>query len=359
MAGKRLGHGPAGDFQIPSADLDVFVEELRGRSGVPGVSVAFLKQGDLVWHRQFGYADRAGRVPLTGDVLMQGASLTKPTFACAFLRLCEERLCDLDKPVAEVMPDFPIAADPRAAAITPRQLLSHTSGLPLTHSPEWPLYLEASPGGVFSYSGAGYICLQRLAEFRARKPLTRIMRKYVVEPLGWKRSCYTTSGASGRVSQGYDWDGSVVQPPGHYDKANAAASLHTTALEYVEFIKRVLLPDHYGVAGILRPETAKTMAAPHVNVAGGIAWGLGWGIHSTEGSDRLFHWADSRGFMHYATIDQRNATALVVLTNGRHGLRLCEEVTARTMGEGERSVFDWIYRGFYEAGGTPIPPWPR
>ena len=136
--------------------------------GVPGCSVALL-QGGQVTHSAVSGA--AGAAPVTEGTLFECASLTKPLFAVLALQLADERLLALDESVPARLGGEPWSQDPDFAKIPPpRQILSHSSGLPDWHSRPMPMLF--APGTAYSYSGQGYYLLQHLAE-KLRDNLSR------------------------------------------------------------------------------------------------------------------------------------------------------------------------------------------
>ena len=89
-----------------------------------------LKNGEVVYHRAAGFADReAGRL-MRQDTIFRFASLSKPIVSLALLRLAEDGRLNLDDPVTKYLPEFtPQLADGTTPEITLRQILTHTAGL--------------------------------------------------------------------------------------------------------------------------------------------------------------------------------------------------------------------------------------
>jgi CubicO group peptidase (beta-lactamase class C family) len=66
---------------------------------VPGVSIAFIDRGQIIWARGFGLADAAANKPVTSDTLFQAAWISKSVTALGALRLVRERKLNLDEDV--------------------------------------------------------------------------------------------------------------------------------------------------------------------------------------------------------------------------------------------------------------------
>jgi len=275
------------------------------------------------------------RAPVDGDTVFAAASLSKPVFAYAVLQLVDAGKLALDTPLSLHVPDY-AANDPCAAAITVRHVLSHTSGLPNWRSVELPLKTYFVPGQRFSYSGEGFVWLQRVVEAITGESLDTALRRLVFEPLGMHRSSFVWQSV---FETNYADPHDAGEVPGTIIKASvpdSAASLHTTAGDYAHFLRAALL----GLG--LRRDTADLWFKPQVHIHDTqIAWGLGWGLEMSSGS--FFQWGDyDQGrFKTFAmgSIQQRCAT--VVLTNGFHGMAIMPRLIGQRL-PGPHPAFAWL-----------------
>ena len=117
----------AGD---PTLVLLDSVPALMQRADVPGLQLAFIEGGRVGMTAAFGYANAETEVPVTDRTVFEAASLSKPVFAYAVLRMVDRGEWDLDQPLWETLEYERLAHDERAREITTRHLLTHTSGLP-------------------------------------------------------------------------------------------------------------------------------------------------------------------------------------------------------------------------------------
>jgi CubicO group peptidase (beta-lactamase class C family) len=123
---------------ITPAKIDETVTRLMRAAEVTGAGVAIINHGKIVWEKAYGFRDTKNNLPLTEDSVMYAASFSKVAFAYMVMQLVEEGVLDLDKPVVQYLPkplpEYPaykdLAGDRRYERITPRMLLSHTSGFP-------------------------------------------------------------------------------------------------------------------------------------------------------------------------------------------------------------------------------------
>ena len=140
--------------------LDQSVPALMKEGGVPGLSLAVIENGRVVYGNAFGVRSMDSNVPLNDKTVFAAASLSKPLFAFAVMMLVEEGKFDLDRPLNEYLEYKDLEHDPRYRRITARMVLSHTSGLPNWRNGR--LDFAQVPGERFVYSGEGFVYLQKV-----------------------------------------------------------------------------------------------------------------------------------------------------------------------------------------------------
>ena len=108
----------------------------------PGLAIAVIADQDLVWSKGFGYADIDKKIPMTPQTIFRIASITKTFTSTAILQLRDRGKLQLDDPVVKHLPWFTYKNRfPEGPAVTIRQLLTHTSGLPREAAmPYWTDY---------------------------------------------------------------------------------------------------------------------------------------------------------------------------------------------------------------------------
>ncbi len=142
-----------------AANLEKIVPRLMRDGDVSGLSVALIKNGEIVWHRGFGVKNAETKEPVGDDTVFEAASLSKTVFAYAVLKMVEDGKLDLDAALSEYLPAPYIENDARLNLITARRVLSHTTGFPNWRASGKPLQIYFTPGERFSYSGEGFIYL--------------------------------------------------------------------------------------------------------------------------------------------------------------------------------------------------------
>jgi CubicO group peptidase (beta-lactamase class C family) len=334
--------------------------QLMKEASVPGLSVALLRDGELVWQRGFGVKNAQTGEPVADGTVFEAASLSKPVFAYAVLKLVDSGKFDLDKPLTQYLPgQYDVGDDPLLNQITARHVLSHTPGFPNWRPRGGALKIHFTPGERFSYSGEGFVYLSKVIEHVTGEKFNDFMKKSVFDPLGmtassyvWQES-YDTLKTFVHNSKG-DPNGQNKMSQGAF---NAAASLHTTAQDYGRFAAAIL-----NGTGLKR-ETLKQMLTPQANVrAGGsvsvnrpdakivpdVAWGLGWGLQTTGDGLSFWHWGDNGSSKAYVVAFARQRMGIVFFANSSNGLSIAREIVAEAIGGGQPALA-WINYDSYKS----------
>src|SRR5262245_26411819 len=167
--------------------LPDIVRQLMSRFRIPGLSLALVTDAPKIWAQGFGLKDSGANAPVNTATVFQSASLTKPVFAYAVLKLVDQKLLDLDQPLAPHLPAELLRKAPPLRSISARMLLSHTSGIAgTTSSPN----LDFMPGERLAYAPLGFQLLQIAVERITSQSLADFMRVQVLEPFGMHDSSF-------------------------------------------------------------------------------------------------------------------------------------------------------------------------
>lgn len=332
---------------------------------VPGLSLALLRGGELVWRRGFGVKNARTKEPVTDSTVFEAASLSKPVFAYAVLKLVDSGKIDLDEPLNRYMPGrYDVGDDPRLDRITARHVLTHTPGFPNWRPRDGALRIHFTPGERFSYSGEGFVYFAKVVEHVTGQKLDDFMKKTVFEPLRMTSSSYVWQDRYDRLktvlhnSRGEPTDLNKLEP----GVSNAAASLQTTAQDYGRFVSAILK----GTG--LKKETVKSMLTPQVNVrAGGagsinrpeaktvpdVSWGLGWGLQTTGDGLSFWHWGDNGNSKAFVVAFAKRKAGIVFFANSANGLSIAREIVEIAVG-GEQPALAWMNYPSYNSPGRKL-----
>jgi CubicO group peptidase (beta-lactamase class C family) len=322
------------------------VPELMAQFNVPAVSVAVIRDFKIEWARAWGVKDATTGEAATIDTLFQAASISKPVAAMASLRAAQDGRFALDQDINSILKSWRLPARPGSSGeiVTPRMLMSHTSGTddgfgfpgyhPAAPRPSIVQILDGQPpsnrGQVrvgrppmtgSKYSG-GAVMIQQLALTDViGKPFAAIMKDSVLAPIGMTNSTYEQPLPPDRQSQAAHAHNSSGKPgdaPWHVYPEQAAAGLWTTPTDLAKFAIEV----QQSLAGrstkVLSRATAQEMVTP---VAVG-PFAVGFTI-AKEGEGWYFaHGGSNWGFRCDLIAHRSKGYGAVIMTNGDNGGRL-------------------------------------
>ena len=322
------------------------VPELLAQFKVPAVSVAVIREFKIEWAMAWGVKDAKTGEPATVDTLFQAASISKPVAAMASLRAVQDGRFALDQDINTILKTWKLPARPSSTGeiVTPRMLMSHTSGtddgfgfpgyLPDAPRPTIVQILDGVPpanrGSVrvgrppmtgFKYSG-GAVTIQELALSDALgKPFTQIMREMVLGPIGMANSTYEQPLPVNRQAQAaraHDQNGQPGEAAWRVHPEHAAAGLWTTPTDLAKFAIEV----QQALAGRSTRVLSRAMAQEMVTPVGVGPFAVGFPI-AKEGEGWYFsHGGSNVGFRCDLIAHRSKGYGAVIMTNGDSGGRV-------------------------------------
>jgi CubicO group peptidase (beta-lactamase class C family) len=340
------------------AKLEQGIPQLMKDGDVPGLSIGLLRDGELVWRHGFGVKNTKTNEPVTDDTVFEAASLSKPVFAYAVLKLLDAGKFDLDKPLNQYLPgNYDVGEDPRLGQITARHVLSHTPGFPNWRPRGGALKIHFTPGDRFSYSGEGFVYLSKVIEHVTGEKFNDFMKKTVFDPLGMTSSSYVWQESYENLKTFRHNSVGEMTGRNKPEQPNAAASLHTTAQDFGRFVSAVLKGEG------LKKETLKQMLTPQIKVSESgtnntkgppeklsptLSWGLGWGLQTTGDGVSFWHWGDNGESKAYIVAFERQKLGVVIFANSVMGLSIVPEIVDLAVG-GEQPALAWLKYESYKS----------
>jgi CubicO group peptidase (beta-lactamase class C family) len=234
--------------------LDEFIKAYQKYYDIPGVSLALIKNGQIVYHKTYGIKNTNIKEPVNDETLFEAGSVTKPVFAFAVMRLVERGILDLDKPLYQYLPFEDVAHDDRYKLITARLVLSHQTGFPnwANRNEKGRFDLLFTPGTKFGYSGEGFEYLKRAVEHITKKDIGVILEEELINPLNLKNIYFEKNDYLLKVAA----NGHIDNVPKNIrliDSPKVAYGMYTEAKSFAAFI--LALNNREG----LNPETYNEM----------------------------------------------------------------------------------------------------
>ncbi|MCU7796777.1 MAG: beta-lactamase family protein [Candidatus Thiodiazotropha sp. (ex Myrtea spinifera)] len=315
------------------------IDRLLEEELVPGLSVALVDSHGPIWVEGFGVANSRTGVKVDPETLFRIGSLTKPVTAIAVMQLVADGKIDLDAPLKDQLAGFSIRRhDDNSPPVTPRQLLSHRSGLPsdlrkgmYTDTPFTKVttllhneYAAYHPDMVYSYSNIGYDLLGHLVQQRSGMTFADYTEQILLAPLAMNSSGFNLSAEmSEKLSAGHLDGQARPQPP---LRDTPALGLYSTAYDLGRLMSALLQQQVPGVPVTL----LKQMWEPQTvdgQVSRDVSPGMGWFIerHPVAG-ETVRHGGSTLLFGAEMAILPKQGLGVAVLANGADSNRVAKQL---------------------------------
>ncbi|HPA79671.1 MAG TPA: serine hydrolase [Thermoanaerobaculales bacterium] len=322
------------------AELPHFVEEVRAAWGVPGVAVAVVRDGRVVYSAGIGRRDLESGGDITGQTVFSVGSATKAFTAAAIGMLVDEGAVNLDQPVRAYLPGLELFDEYVASHLTVRDLLAHRSGIE-RHDALWYRSEQGRqellerlrflrPGAGlrerFSYSNLMYMVAGRVVERVSGGTWEEFVQRRIFDPLGMSRSGFGSPPAGDRdvaMPHGIDRNGGVAAVPRYTGwAAGPAISIRSCADDLARWVQLLQGRGAFGGRRLLAEATVEEMFTPQMAVSALgppeipiSSYGLGWFVESYRGRLMVSHAGAIDGFYSIVVLLPADRLGVVVLTN--------------------------------------------
>lgn len=321
---------------LKEQQLDSLINAQIKKYSIPGLEIAIIDDSKIIFSEGYGYRELNSNKEVDENTIFEVASLSKPVFAYAILRLASKDVIDLDEPIYHYYVDDDIKDDDRSKLITPRIILNHSTGFP-NWARKRKLKMKFTPGTKFNYSGEAFVYLQKAISKITGKSVEEIIQEEVFEPLNMNNSSYTWKksydenfayGHKKRKKYPKKW-----KPKG----INVAASLHTTASDYAKFLIAVL------EGKSLSEKIWKDIFTPQIKTSKhGVFWSNGFGLEKVNNNYNIWHWGHNVGFRAYFLLSKECKSGFIYLTNSDKGLKLANDLTLFLSGSLDHPSLRWF-----------------
>ena len=320
--------------------------------------VVLVAQGDrAVAERAYGDADVSGRVPATTKTRFQIGSITKQFTAACILQLVDAHRIALDDALGTYVPSYA-----NASAVTVRQLLEQTTGIPdylnSLHSADdagKPIAfadliariaarpLAFPPGTKWQYSNINYTLLGRIVELVSHESYERYVREHIFAPAHMTRSGFIGDGRDpAATARGYVSAQAATSLAPWLDEtwAFAAGGIISTAVDLLAWNNALL-------SGTIVPAADVTLMRTSAILRDGTptGYGFGWIMDGTAAHPRIWHNGGTFGFSASNVTYPHDNQTIVVLTN----LGYAAPITIAT------AIFAQLHPDDAIAAATPAP----
>ncbi len=309
-------------------------------------SILIARDGRPIVSRSYGMANVELGVPNTPRTVFRIASLTKQFTATAIMMLQEQGKLNVNDPIGKYLADCPEAWK----TITPRQLLTMTSGIPGVTALElgplrglpvpWDQWLEATakkpldftPGEDFKYANAGYTLLGFIIERVSGKSYGDFLQENIFTPLGMKQSGYEDPLRiiKNRATGYRQLPGDPITnvPYAEIIRLYAAGGIYSTTEDLLLWDQALYTNK------LLSQKSLDEMFTPVKEMLPGKGYGYGWWTSQKFGRREIAHGGNLAGFITYiARFPSDRVTVIVLSNNGRGSSgKICNVLSAIAFG---------------------------
>jgi len=329
------GLGNAAAAQDVGSRIDAYLEAQVEVDGIPGMTAAVVKDGEVVYEGAFGVRRLGGGEALTPNHVFHFASVSKPFVATALVQLADQGKLGLDDHVTQHLPYFRLADD-RYQSITIRQMLNHTSGMVDVQDYGWnsPRYDDDAaerfvrematdgmlwaPGDGWQYSNKAFDALGDVIAKVSGVSFEEYVQTHILDPIGMRESSFLypeidqdrrTSGHVGDPARP-----STVYP---YNRRHAPSStLNSSVSQMVNWMLVNLGRGELNGRRILARESYDLLWAPSADTpAEGVRVGLSWFLSDYNGHFMVSHGGGDTGFRSYILLLPGERIGVVIASN--------------------------------------------
>jgi CubicO group peptidase (beta-lactamase class C family) len=340
---------------------------------VPGVSIAVLKDGKIIWAKGYGVLEGGKETPVDADTIFQAASISKPVAAITALRLVEQGKLSLDAPINDYLKSWKIPQNEftERQAVTLRQIMSHTAGFTVSGFPGYAtdqpvptlvqildgvppantpaIRVDKLPGESWRYSGGGYTVLQLAIADVSGQLFADLARELVLAPAGMTRSAFSQPlppAEFGNAAAAHRGDGTVVPGRSHTYPELAAAGLWTTPSDLLRLALAVVAAANHVPGAILDAALTEQMLTVQAD-----NYGLGFDLNNVADGRVFWHGGSNVGFQSvlFAYTDGHGGAA--IMTSGPGGNELNYEIQASIA-----AAYGWKYGAAEERNALTLTP---
>ncbi len=318
--------GVLGTISAQPYEYEAQVSEIIDQYRIPGISLSYWDEIGEWRQIAIGKQNMDSSASVNSETIFSAASLSKPITAYLTLLLVDQGKIDLNKPLAYYFEYPDLLAKPAYEQVTAKMVLTHHSGLP-----NWrygsKLTFKHPPESKFSYSGEGFVWLQKVIEHIEGKPFQNVANTYVFEPLQMDRTSFVWDD---RFEANFAYPHDEVMFSGRKykpAKVNAAASLQTTAKDYAKFLNELIQPTY--LSKKLRDEMLREQVIVDTFKKGEekVMWGLGVALQETAKGVEFWHWGNNGRFRAFFVVSPTLKRGMVYFANSKNGLAMTNELT--------------------------------
>ena len=323
--------------------LNEFIRSAMHEWKVPGLAIAIVKDGEVIHCMGYGLRNVQENLPVTPETLFAIGSISKSFTVTLLGMLVDEGRLEWDKPVRTYLPEFQLFDPVATHEMTPRDLVTHRSGLP-RHDKIWYgstftrremfdrlRYLEPSKDfrAGYQYQNLMFMTAGYLAGRIEGQKWETLVRQKILDPLGMKKTNFSVADSIKSPDHSMPYyrlkaSQKVIQVPFRgMDEIGPAGSINSNVEEMIPYLKFQMDKGKHGNVQLLSEHNAVQMQTPQMVMPGGIgydemghrSYGMGFVITTYRGHKVVAHGGGIDGFISRLSFLPRKRIGVIVLSN--------------------------------------------
>jgi CubicO group peptidase (beta-lactamase class C family) len=323
------------DLQKRLARIEEKVEARRKELGIPGMSLAIVKDGEVVLSKGFGYKNFEKQIPVTSDTQFAIGSATKAFTALSVLISQDEGKLSLDESPKKYLPYFKINDAEIDKNITVKDLLTHSSGLnrtdlawitgKLTREEIIKVAGEAKPvaklGEKFLYQNVMYTTAGEIVSKVQKMPWEKFVAQDILKPIGMINSSVSIAEMQKAkdYSFGYEFNFDTKEtrllPTREILAVSPAGSINSTSNDMAKWLQFILNKGEINGKRLVSEKSFEQWIKPEQKIAGNFFYALGWFVQDWKGKKVIQHGGNIDGFNSMVALIPEENIGFVMLTN--------------------------------------------
>jgi CubicO group peptidase (beta-lactamase class C family) len=334
-AQQATATAPARDYSAALAAIEKALDQKRKELGIPGISIAIVKDDQIIYLKGLGEKDIDKKLPVTPDTRFAIGSASKAFTGLLAVIAADDGKLSLDDSPKKFLPYFTLRDQEAAAKITIRDLLSHRSGLNRTDLAMVTGMLNreelirvagmakptAKLGEKFQYQNIMYAAAGEAVAKAENSTWDKLIATRIFKPLGMTNS--DTSAAAMQkardYSLGYDYNPSTKAtrrlPQREITAAAPAGAINSSARDMAQWVRLMLNNGMVNGKPLVSEKNFAELTRKQMNIAGPVDYGLGWFLRQWNGHKIVEHGGNIDGFNSQVAFMPDQKLGFVLLTN--------------------------------------------
>src|SRR5215213_11796273 len=325
----------ATDYTTALAAIEKALEAKRKEFGIPGMSLAIVKDDKVIYLKGLGVKDFERNIPVTPDTRFAIGSASKAFTAMLAVMSADEGKLSLDDSPKKFLPYFTLHDEEAAAKITLRDLLSHRSGLNRTDLAMVSGVLNreelikvagmakptAKLGEKWQYQNVMYAAAGEAVAKAQNSTWDELIAKKIFKPLGMNNSDTRPEDMqkSRDYSFGYDYNTTTTVtrrlPQRSIPAAAPAGAINSSAKDMAQWVRLMLGNGVVNGKRLVSEKGFDELTRKQINIAGPLDYGLGWFLRQWNGHKVVEHGGNIDGFNAQVALMPDQKLGFVLLTN--------------------------------------------